>query len=202
MQSFLSEILSSTQSEMIGYVMIFGLAFFESVAFIGLIVPGTVLVVFSGFLSSQGLFNPFMLFFLVSIAAIMGDALSYYLGLNNKIKFTDNNKLFKLTILNKGKRYFEKHGGKSILLGRFVGWVRPIVPYVAGVFRLDYKKFVMWNVFSGLAWSAVLIAIGYFFGYAWQSIIVWSDRIGILLGVFIFLIILYKIYNKYFNSVK
>ena len=188
--NYLNEILINNQNtSIIEYVIVFVLVFFESFAFIGLVVPGTTLMIFVGFLAAHGIFNPWILFVIASVGAILGDCLSFSLGRRDIIVFHDKNRIFKTSFLEKGKKYFIKHGGKSVFFGRFIGWIRPIVPFVAGVFNLDKKTFFLWNVLSGILWAASHIAIGYFFGYMWKAIVKWSDLAGIIIVV-IFIIIL------------
>jgi len=199
MIDYLNEILTNSQSvPIIGYALVFALVFFESFAFIGLIVPGSIALILAGFLVAQGVFDATILFFVASIGAILGDSFSFYLGEKNKIIFSEKNKIFKTSLLDKGKKYFRQHGGKSVFLGRFIGWIRPIVPFVAGIFHLDYKKFILWNILSGILWAGVHIAIGYFFGYAWQAVVTWLDRIGIFIGVVAVFVVFFWLLKRFF----
>jgi undecaprenyl-diphosphatase len=161
-----------------GYLFVCVLSFGESLAFVGLIVPGSIVVIASGFLASQGMFDIWALFAWSSLGAILGDNFSYFLGRHGLIAFHADNKFFKPEILEKGKAYFEKHGDKSVFLGRFIGWVRPIVPFVAGVFRLNRMRFFFWNATSGILWSVSHIAFGYYFGDALEIVGAWATRAG------------------------
>jgi len=177
-----------------GYLIIFGLTFFESFAFIGLIIPGSVVVIVGGFLVSQGTLDLEDLFFFATLGAILGDSLSFYMGKKGLITFKEGNKIFKPSLLHKGESFFKMYGDKSVFVGRFIGWVRPIVPFIAGIFNLDRKTFLLWNISSALIWAASHIALGYFFGQAFQSLFTWSSRIttytGIILaGCFVFYIL-------------
>lgn len=175
-----------------GYLLISILAFFESFAFIGLIVPGSIAVIVGGFLAAHGSMNIRILYITVFLAAVFGDSFSFHLGKTNIISFKKDNKFFKPELLTKGKVFFEKYGAKSVFLARFIGWVRPIVPFIAGLFELDIKVFLFWNILSGLLWAVSHIALGYFFGRSWQLVTLWSTRVSLFFSIFIvFLIIIY-----------
>ena len=174
------------------YLVIAILAFFESFAFVGLIIPGSIAVIIGGFLASQGIIDIGDLFIFAVLGAILGDSFSFYLGRKGIISFHKDNKIFRPTLLAKGKKYFQKHGNKSVFFGRFIGWVRPIIPFIAGLFKLDKKVFLFWNILSGLLWATAHIALGYFFGQTWQLVVLWSARTSIFIFVFIgFLFIMY-----------
>jgi len=173
------------------YLLIFALSFFESTAFIGIIIPGTIAVTVGGFLAAQGIIDIEYLFIFAVLGAILGDNFSYYLGKKGIIAFQEKNKIFKLSLLEKGEIYFKKHGHKSVFLGRFIGWFRPIIPFVAGLFKLNRKTFLFWNVSSSLLWAAFHIALGYFFGQTWQVIILWSNRIAVFIAIFIIAVIIF-----------
>ncbi len=178
---------------LLGYLIIAAFSFFESLAFIGLIVPGSVTVVIGGFLVAQGFMNIGELFIFASLGAILGDSFSFYLGKKGIISFREGNKIFKPSLLAKGENYFRKHGSKSVFLGRFIGWIRPIVPFIAGVFKLDRKTFLFWNILSAFLWAAIHIAIGLFFGQALDTIKLWSTRGFIFITVFSILIFIFYI---------
>ena len=177
-----------------GYSFVFLLSFGESLVLIGLIIPGSVAVIIAGFLVSQGFLDVGDLFVWASLGAILGDSLSFSLGKRGFISFNESNLLFKPVVLEKGKRYFQKYGAKSVFFGRFIGWVRPIIPFIAGVFDLNRRTFLVWNIASGILWAISHIALGYFFGQAWQLAATWSTRISLfvlLLGVL--LMVLYVV---------
>jgi undecaprenyl-diphosphatase len=195
---YFSHLLSTIKDfSILGYLIISVLAFFESFAFVGLIIPGSVAVIIGGFLVAQGVMDIVDLFIFTSIGAILGDSLSFYLGQKGVISFKESNRIFKPSLLLKGELFFKKHGGKSVFWGRFVGWVRPIVPFVAGVFNLDKKTFYFWNILSGLLWAITHIALGFFFGQAWETIVLWTTRGSIFivaLTIFIFILYVLKLF--------
>jgi len=175
-----------------GYLLVFFISFVESIAFIGLAIPGTIFNVFIGFLAGKGLFDIYDLFWFAVLGAICGDGLSFYLGKRAKKLFKPENRIFKSNYLFKGEEFFKKHGAKSVFLGRFIGPLRPIIPFVAGMFKMKTKKFIFWNILSALLWAFFYLALGYFFGQAWQIIAAWSSRAGIfVLALIIFLLLFY-----------
>lgn len=164
-----------------GYWIVLLISLAEALPFIGLIIPGSVLVGFFGFLSAQGYLDIRNLIWFAAVGAILGDGIGYYLGTKGIKFFRHENKILKLSHLETGEAFFQKHGNKSVLLGRFIGVLRPIVPFVAGLSRMDKKTFLFWNVIGGILWSIAYLLLGYFFGSALPVIEAWSTRGGIIL---------------------
>lgn len=173
-----------------GYWLVLLVSLLESLAFVGVIVPGSLLVITAGFLSAHGYFDIGDLIWFAAIGAILGDGISYYLGTKGTRFFRNENKILKLNHLDRGKGFFKKHGNKSVFLGRFIGPVRPIIPFVAGLSKMDKKSFIFWNVISAFLWAAANLFLGYFFGGAAKSIEAWSTRAGVFM-LFLFLILLF-----------
>jgi membrane protein DedA with SNARE-associated domain len=168
---------------MIGYWILLLISLAESLAFIGLLVPGTTIIVMAGFLSSKGVFDLGDLIWFVTVGAICGDMLSFYLGKREKTVFRQDRKIFPTSRLEQAEGFFQRHGGKSVFFGRFIGPMRAIIPFIAGMSGMNPRSFVLWNVISGLAWAVTYLLLGYFFGHAWQAIETWSTRVSILLIV-------------------
>ncbi len=150
----------------VGY---FGLAFIifaETGLFFGFFLPGDSLLLTAGVFAAKGTFNLLYLNLLLITAAIVGDAFGYYFGKKTgKIIFKrEESFLFKKSHLEKAKKFYEEHGGKAIILGRFIPVVRTFVPIVAGSLEMPYKKFFMYNVLGGIFWVASLTLLGYFVG--------------------------------------
>lgn len=180
--NFFNSILPTIDSlGIFGYWVLLLTSLAESLPFIGLIVPGTILLGFFGFLSAQGYLDIGDLIWFATIGAILGDSISYYLGTKGTRFFSDENTILKQSYLQKGEKFFKKYGNKSIFLGRFIGPLRPIVPFIAGLSSMDKKIFVFWNVISAVLWSVTFLFLGYFFGSALPIIGVWSTRAGIFL---------------------
>lgn len=172
----------------------------ESLPIVGLIVPGGVIVGFLGFLSATDIFELQKLILFAATGAILGDIISYCLGIYGTKFFRLENKVLKLSYLESGKKFFKKHGSKSVFLGRFVGILRPIIPFVAGLFGMDKKNFLFWNVTSGICWAILFSLIGYFSGGALEVIKNWSGRIGLSVSGIIIFITAFYFLRKYLLS--
>ncbi len=129
-----------------GYWLILLIALSESLAFIGSVIPGAVLVTLAGFLSAHGYLDIGDLIWFAAIGAILGDSLSYWFGTKGTRFFKEENRLLKRAHLERGEGFFKKHGGKSVLLGRFVGPLRPIIPFIAGLSQMNKWQFLFWNI--------------------------------------------------------
>jgi len=151
------------------FVMI--VAFAESFAFIGLLIPGSFIIPFMGFLASQGYYDIKELILFSTIGAVAGDWISFYLG-RKGINIFKNPKYLKF--LEKGEYYLSKHGGKSVFAAKFIGPLRPVVPFAAGILNMKTSKFLLWNGLSGIAWGFAYLLSGFFFGEAWRRI----ERVG------------------------
>jgi membrane protein DedA with SNARE-associated domain/membrane-associated phospholipid phosphatase len=166
-----------------GYWVVLLIAFFEAIVLVGVIIPGSTLIVLVGFLSAQGVLDIGDLIWFAAIGAILGDALSYYLGTKGTNFFHDENKFLKAAHLDRAELFFRKHGDKSIFFGRFIGFLRSLVPFVAGLSRMSLKRFLFWDVISAFLWAAAYLLLGYFFGNAFASIAKWTTRVGYTLGI-------------------
>lgn len=193
--NFLTHILPSLSHLGIwGYWLVLLASLLESLVFVGVVVPGASFVVIAGFLSSQGYLDIGDLIWFAAIGAILGDSLSYYLGTRGTRFFHNENKWLKADHLERGKQFFHKHGSKSIFLARFIGPLRAIVPFIAGVSGMKKSRFLFWNIISAFLWSASHLLVGYFFGNAFTAIEVWSTRLGYAIGAIVaFLVLLYFI---------
>ncbi len=180
-----------------GYWLVLIISLLESLAFVGIIFPGSVLVVAVGFLSAHGYFDIGDLIWFAAIGAIIGDGVSYYMGTKGTKLFRNENKILKLSHLDRGKLFFKKHGNKSVFLGRFIGPIRSIVPFIAGLSKMDKLSFLFWNIASAFLWAAAHLFLGYFFGGAVKSIEVWSTRAGVfILFIFLFLALIWLVVKK------
>jgi membrane-associated protein len=142
------------------------MVFAESGLFFGFFLPGDSLLFTAGFLASQGVFDERILIPLFALAAILGDSAGYWIGaksgkwlLSRKESF-----FFKKSYIEKAEKFYEKHGGKTLILARFVPAVRTFVPIVAGMAGMKYSKFLSYNVVGGILWGAGVSSLGYFLG--------------------------------------
>ncbi len=150
-----------------GYVLLTAIIFAESGLFFGFFLPGDSLLFTAGFLASQGFFNIAILTFLMATAAILGDSVGYWFGKKVGKKLfvvKEDSRLFKKKYLVEAHKFYEKHGGKTIFLARFIPAVRTFAPIVAGAADMTYRQFLSYNVFGGLVWGAGLTLGGYFLG--------------------------------------
>jgi len=167
------------------YWLILLISLLESLAFVGELFPGAVMIVFVGFLSSEGYLNLGSLILFSAAGAIFGDAISYWLGSKSVKLFNDTNKVFKLSHIRRGEEFFQKHGNKSVFLGRFVGPLRPIVPFVAGLSRMNARSFMFWNILSAFLWVLAYLSLGYFFVDSVEALEALTVRVGLFITVVI-----------------
>jgi len=148
------------------YALLFGVIFCETGLVVLPFLPGDSLLFAAGALSaSLGAFNIWLLWALMVVAAFVGDTVNYWIGHYIGPKaFEMNSKLLKKEYLDKAQAFYDKYGGKAIVLARFVPIVRTFAPFVAGVGKMNYGKFISYNFFGGLAWVTIFTMGGYFFG--------------------------------------
>ncbi len=151
-----------------GYFGLTAIVFAETGLLIGFFLPGDSLLVTAGLLASQPGFglNVYLLGLILSIAAIIGDSVGYAIGRSTgpRIFTRENSVLFNRKHLERSHAFYEKHGGKTIIIARFMPIVRTFAPVVAGVADMHYRTFIAYNVIGGLAWVWSMLFIGYFLG--------------------------------------
>jgi membrane-associated protein len=151
-----------------GYVGLTGIIFAETGLLIGFFLPGDSLLVTAGLLASQPNFglNVYLLGLILSIAAIVGDSVGYAIGraTGPRIFTRENSLLFNRKHLERAHAFYERHGGKTIILARFMPIVRTFAPVVAGVADMHYRTFLAFNVIGALLWVWSMLFIGYFLG--------------------------------------
>lgn len=167
------------------YLIIFAGAALESAAFLGLLVPGESLVLVTGFLASQGVLDLDLAIWAVATGAVLGDSIGYEMGrrLGRPALLRYGNRMgFNSARIDKADAFFRRHGGKSVLLGRFVGFARAIVPFLAGAAGMRYRAFLPYNVAGGLLWSTATILLGYFLGASWHLAERWIGAASAVIG--------------------
>jgi len=147
------------------YLLLFTIIFCETGLVVTPILPGDSVLFAAGTFSAQGWLNVWVLFISLSIAAILGDTVNYAIGHYIGPKaFSMNSRFLKKEYLDRTHQFFEKYGGKTIIIARFVPIVRTFAPFVAGAGSMTYFKFLSYNVIGGMLWMAVCVFAGYFFG--------------------------------------
>lgn len=160
----LGEIIS--QYGMISYGILFFIIFAETGFVFTPFLPGDSLLFAAGAFAAIGSFNVFILLFSLWLAAFLGDTANYWIGHFFGQKIIDNPKIpfINQDHIDQTQIFYKKHGGKTIFLARFVPIVRTFAPFVAGVGKMEYGKFITYNITGGFVWVFGFILLGYFFG--------------------------------------
>jgi membrane-associated protein len=150
----------------VSYLILFAIIFSETGLLVGFFLPGDSLLFAAGLLASQDVFSAPLLIVVLSVAAVTGDAANYYLGsqMNQRVFERGHLRFVKHSHLIAAKEFYERHGGKAIILARFVPLVRTFTPFVAGVARMSYPRFAVYNIAGGIGWVTSMTLCGYFLG--------------------------------------
>lgn len=151
-----------------GYIGITAITFAESGLFFGFFLPGDSLLFTAGFLASQGFLDIRILVPLLIVAAISGDSVGYWSGkkFGGWLMKQKESLFFQKKHLFTAQKFYEKHGGKTLILARFMPAVRTFAPIVAGMANMHYRSFLSFNAIGGLLWAAGMSLLGYFLGSA------------------------------------
>lgn len=171
MTDFLHQLLNPTSTiqsagAIGGYIIITTIIFAECGLLVGFFLPGDSLLFAAGVLAAQGLFNVWIVMALLLAAAIIGVAVGYGFGARwgRKLFQRPDSRFFKKENLEKAEAFYTKHGGKTIILARFIPIVRTFVPVVAGIGRMSYAKLIVYNIVGGIIWVIGLVGAGFWFG--------------------------------------
>ncbi len=150
----------------IGYLGLFFIIFAESGLLFGFFFPGDSLLITAGLLASRGFLDIYTLIITAIIAAILGDTVGYWFGkvTGPRIFKREDSLLFHKKNIIKANEFYKKHGGKTIILARFLPFIRTFAPIVAGVGEMKYKRFLSFNVFGGIFWVLATTLGGYLLG--------------------------------------
>lgn len=147
------------------YVLLFGVIFMETGLVVTPFLPGDSLLFAAGALAAMGSFNIGLLWILMALAAVFGDTVNYFIGQRlGRGVFETGSKFFKKEYLEEAEAFYAKHGGKAIVLARFVPIVRTFAPFVAGISEMHYGKFISYNIIGGLTWVSMFLLGGFWFG--------------------------------------
>lgn len=174
------------------YVILFGIIFAETGFVVTPFLPGDSLLFAAGAIAALGSLNILLLWFLLLIAAILGDTVNYWIGHFFGQKIVDNKYIpIKQSHIDQTQKFYAKHGGKTIILARFVPIVRTFAPFVAGVGKMNYSQFFLYNILGGLLWVTLVTFAGYFFG----NIPVIQENFSIVVILIVLISILPMIYE-------
>ncbi len=173
------------------YLLVGALAFLETGAFVGLLAPGETAMLLGGLVAGQGKIDVFIMVAIAWTAAVGGDLTSFFLGRRlgrgfmerhgPRVKITEER-------LQSVEGFFDRHGGKAILLGRFVGLVRAVAPFLAGSSGMPLRRFVPYDVIGAGLWSGGLIVVGYLFWQSFSQVVDYAKKGALALGLVITLV--------------
>jgi len=172
-----------------GYAVLVAIVFTETGLLVGFFLPGDSLLITAGLVAAAGGLDIWTLDALLILAAIIGDSVGYAIGYRTgpRIFRTEESRWFSRKHLMRTREFYERHGGKTIVLARFIPIIRTFAPVVAGVGQMEYRRFLFYNVFGGIGWVVSLTWAGYLLGRAIPNI----DRyVHIVIGIVVFLSVL------------
>lgn len=186
------------QYGVVSYIILFCVIFAETGFVITPFLPGDSLIFAAGAFAGLGLFDFRIIFLLLIGAAVLGDTVNYEIGrhIGRRILGKESNRFIKKEYIEKTNEYYEKYGGKTIVIARFIPIVRTFAPFVAGVGSMTYKKFISYNVMGGALWVSLIVSLGYFFG---NIPIVANNFTFVAVGIILISLLpaLYEIGKKY-----
>lgn len=148
------------------YLILFIIIFCETGLVVTPILPGDSLLFAAGAFAAGGALDPLWLFLLLGTAAVAGDTVNYWIGnwVGPKIFHQKEMRFFKKEYLIRTHEFYERHGGKTIIIARFIPIIRTFAPFVAGIGEMTYFRFISYNVIGGIVWIALFVFGGYYFG--------------------------------------
>lgn len=169
-----------------GLWIVFAIVFLETSAMIGLLVPGETTVLLAGALASRGVFDIWDLLTVVCVGALLGDTGGYLLGrkLGREFLLAHGRRFFiKPHHVVRTEGFFDRHGGKTVLFGRWVGFLRSLAPFIAGSARMHYGRFVAYDILGVVSWGTVVVFLGYALGSSYHLAERWLGRISLFLAI-------------------
>ncbi len=170
--------------------------FAETGLLVGFFLPGDSLLVSAGLLGSQGLIDVWLLGLILSVAAVVGDSVGYAIGKASgpRLFTREDSLLFSRKHLIRAHEFYARHGGKTIIIARFMPIIRTFAPVVAGIGEMRYGRFLAYNLVGGVAWVWSMLLIGLFLGRTFPGV---AKHIELIIIVIVFLSILPGIIARY-----
>lgn len=182
METWLQQLVQMLPQGSSYYLLLFLIAFGESLPMIGLLMPGSTLIVLAGFLVFQGKGYYLPILFCTAIGALLGDLLSYWLGNRYGSKILQMRSFRKHhQLVKQSEQFFCTHGGKSIFFARFLGPIRGITPFIAGLSNMPGRPFIYYALISAILWGISYPGLGYLGGASWQQAESLTTRFGLLI---------------------
>lgn len=182
-----------------GYLIIFVVVLLECQALLGLFMPGESLVLVSGFLAAQGVFDLDAIIVTIAVAAVAGDSVGYEFGRQlGRAWLQRHGARFGVreSHLEKIDGFLRQHGGKSVFFSHFMHFLRALMPFMAGAARMAYPRFFVFNALGCALWAGGFALLGYFFGQSWQLFEKWLGRAGAVFGgVFVLVLVLARLWS-------
>ncbi len=192
---FISPIIN--QFHLLGYWVAFAVTLLETVIGIGLFFPGSSAILLMGAMAAKGYFNLEYLIIFAVIGALFGDNINYYLGRKYGLEIFEKKLAFiKTKHIQRGQRFFDRFGAKSVFLGRFIPSVKEIVPLIAGIFKMKRSIFIFWNFLGAIGWAFIWILPGYFFAQSLDLVKLWLGRIGFFLTILFLIFLIFYILKR------
>src|SRR6516165_803726 len=162
----LIHLLSAVVTGGLGYLLLAAIVFAETGLLVGLFLPGDSLLFTVGVVAGAGSLNIVQICAVLAVASILGDQSGYFLGYRTgpAIFSRKDSRLFKQEYVTRTQRFYEKHGGKTLVYAKFVPIVRTFAPFMAGVGRMSYARFLSFNIFGGIGWVLSMTLAGYTLG--------------------------------------
>lgn len=196
-QNFVQDLPRLAASGPYVYVAVFLASFIESVPVIGTLMPGTILLIFFGFVAAQAHLPLGLVIFWAAIGGVVGDLIAYLIGRFGFRFLRNHRKILEHSHARSGQAFFKRHGGKSVLFARFIGLLRPIIPLIAGMLDMKAGKFLAWNAAGSFLWAGVYITLGFFFGDRLRPILKFMGRAGWVAFFIIGFVVLLYVLKEY-----
>ena len=185
-----------------GYAIAFLFAVIENSLFVGLVFPGAIAILIFGFYAAQGIIDPTQLIIYLILGSVIGNNIGYYLGFRygrGLVKKVGKYFSFEEDKFKYAENFYKKNGPRTLLWGRMVAMAGAFIPFSAGISKMSYAKFFVYDFVGAVVWVVTMVSLGYFFGANWESVLGYVGNIGAILLV-LFGIIIYKFIKEQKNE--